>query len=402
MSDSRPINMLHLASYFKGAAFMQECKRQGCHVMLLTKEKLADAEWPRESIDETFYMPDLSKRPDIIYAVSYLARTRNIDRIVPLDDYDVETAAALREHLRVPGMGDTTARYFRDKLAMRVQARDEGILVPEFVHVLNYDQLRELMNRVPPPWVMKPRSEAGAMGIKKISNQEELWRWLDQLSDQQSFYVLEKYIAGNVYHVDSIISEREVVFAIAHQYARPPMNVAHEGGIFMTRTVPSDSEDAKQLDELNRKVMRALNMVRGVTHAEYIKGRDDGQFYFLETAARVGGANIAEMVEYATGINLWAEWARIELAHVRKEKYQVPEPRKGYAGILICLARQDYPDLSSYNDPEVVWRMRKKNHAGLIVASSDPDRIQTLLNDYRERFANDFLAVLPPLDKPND
>src|SRR5438093_12125268 len=107
-------------------------------------------------------------------AVSYLARTREIERIVPLDDFDVETAAAVREHLRCPGMGDTTARHFRDKLAMRVQARDKGILVPDFVPVLNYDQMREFMARVAPPWVLKPRSQAATVGIIKIHSADQL------------------------------------------------------------------------------------------------------------------------------------------------------------------------------------------------------------------------------------
>src|SRR4051794_18161470 len=152
MSEPRPLTILCLASYEKGAAFMRECKRQGCTVILLTNEKLADGGWPMECIDERFLLPDLAQRQDVIHAVSYLARTRVIDRIVPLDDYDVETAAALREHLRVPGMGDTTARYFRDKLAMRVQARDKGILVPDFVPVINYDAIRDYMAQTPAPW----------------------------------------------------------------------------------------------------------------------------------------------------------------------------------------------------------------------------------------------------------
>ena len=129
--------------------------------------------------------------PDIIYAVSYLNRSNDIVQIVPLDDYDVETAAALREHLRLPGLGETAARFFRDKLAMRLQARANGILVPDFTPVFNYDRLRSFMDSVPPPWVLKPRSEAGAMGIKKVHSAEEVWRWLDQLGDQQSFFHLE-------------------------------------------------------------------------------------------------------------------------------------------------------------------------------------------------------------------
>ncbi len=387
--------ILCIGSFFKGNAFLRECKRQGCRVILVTVEKLKDAAWARESIDEIFYMPKIV-RPDITNAVSYLARTRPIDRIVPLDDYDVETAAALREHLRTPGMGDTTARYFRDKLAMRVQAQDSKIPVPTFVHVLNYDKLRDFMAQVPPPWMLKPRSEAGSIGLKKVENSEEFWRSLDDMGDLQSNYVLEKYLPGSVYHVDSIISERKVVFNIAHRYGRPPMDVFHTGGIFTTHTLAYDDAQTQALFDLNRQVLTSLNMVRGVTHAEYIRSDQDGQFYFLEAAARVGGANIDEMVAAAAGVNLWAEWARIELAHLRGETYALPPVRQEYAGLILCLARQNQPDLSAYNDSEVVWRLNKENHAGLIVASPQMERVQELLQSYARRFADDFLAVLPP------
>src|ERR1700761_9541099 len=171
-SENRPLTVLCLASYYKGIDFIRECRRQGCRTLLLTSNSIKDEKWPNESIDETFYMPDVQKEwklEDAILGVSYMARKETIDRIVALDDFDVETAAALREHLRVYGMGDTTARYFRDKLAMRVQARDAGINVPDFCHVLNYEKLQEFMDRVPGPWLVKPRFEASATGIKKIN-----------------------------------------------------------------------------------------------------------------------------------------------------------------------------------------------------------------------------------------
>ena len=121
------MNILCLAGYEKGHEFLRQAKRQGCGVVLVTSQSLqGKAEWPAESIDEIFYMPDQNhewNRADTIKAVSYLARTRVIDRIVALDDFDVEMAAALREHLRLPGMGETTVRHFRDKLAMRMKAR---------------------------------------------------------------------------------------------------------------------------------------------------------------------------------------------------------------------------------------------------------------------------------------
>lgn len=398
--EVRPNTILCLASYFKGGAFLEACKRQGCQVILLTKENLADEAWPSDAIDERHLMPDLTARTDVIHAVSYLARTRKIDRIIPLDDFDVETAAALREHLRIPGMGETTARYFRDKLAMRMQAREKGLLVPEFTSVFNYEELRQFMRRVSPPWVLKPRSRAGAMGIRKLHSEEALWDSLHELGDEQSFFLLEEFVEGDIFHVDSIISEKEVVFAEVHKYKQPPLAVAHEGGIFASRTAPRDSDESVELRSLNVKLMQVLGMVRGVTHAEFIRGRENGRFYFLETAARVGGANIAEMVAAATDVDLWAEWVAIELANLRAHNYHPPERKQDYAGILICLARQSYPDLSAYNEPEVVWRLHKKNHAGLIVASQDYSRVDALLDSFAGRFAEDFLAVAPPLDKP--
>ena len=395
---NRSPTMLCLASYEKGEAFLRECNRQGCRVILITVEKLRAANWPREAIDEIFYMPDGYSRDDIVKGVSYLARTQMIDRIVPLDEYDQETAALLREHLRVPGMGETTARYFRDKLAMRVKARSEAILVPDFVHVLNYDRLREFMSRVVPPWVLKPRSEAASMGIKKINTPDELWPILETLSDRQSFYVLEQFVPGDIFHVDSIVSDRKVMFAVPHQYGHPPMDVSL-GGIFTTRKIPRDSADAQALDLLNRKVIETLGLVRGVTHAEFIKAREDGRFHFLEIAARVGGANIAESVEAATGLNLWAEWAKVEIAG-EDGSYELPPHRDEYAGVIISLARQEHPDTSAYDDPEIVFRLNKLHHAGLVTASTDPHRIEELLAQYTRRFYEDFYATQPPLDRP--
>ncbi|MBI5670857.1 MAG: ATP-grasp domain-containing protein [Chloroflexi bacterium] len=396
------ITILCLSSYFKGENFLREVKRQGCRVLLLTNEKLKDDPWPRDSIDEIFLMPDLSHVQDVIYAVSYLCRAQDIQQIIPLDEYDVETVAALREHLRLPGMGQTATRYFRDKLAMRMKAYDGGIPVPPFTPVINYDRLRDYMTRVPPLWLLKPRTEAGAMGIKKINEPEELWRWLDQLGDQQSYFLLEKYIPGGVYHVDSITWDGEVIFASTQQYGQPPMNVAHEGGIFTTRTLPPDADETRELKALNARVIQTLGMTHGVTHAEYIKAHDGGAFYFLECAARVGGAHIADLIEAATGLNLWAEWARLEIARLRGETYTLPAWRQQYGGLLVSLAKQEHPDTSAYSDPEVVWRLDKKHHAGLIVASDSQQRVTDLLHDYTQRFVVDFMAVQPPKDKPTN
>jgi biotin carboxylase len=401
-NETGPPTVLCVASYEKGQEFMRECKRQGCRVLLLTSLSLrGEADFPSESIDEIFYMPDVAKKwnlGDTIKSVSYVAREEEIDLITPLDDFDLETAAALREHLRVPGMGETTTRHFRDKLAMRVKAQEAGIDVPEFVHALNRGRLREYMNSTPSPWLLKPRFEASATGIRKIEGPEELWATLDALGDRQSFHLLERYVPGDIFHVDTLVSEREIVFACASRYGHPPLDVAHGGGVFTTRTLSKDSEDAPALFEMNARVLAAMNLLRGVSHTEFIKSRADGRFYFLETAARVGGANIVELVEAATGVNLWAEWAKLEIGRGRRD-YVLPPLRDEYAGLIVSLARQQCPDTSAYDDPEIVWRLNKPSHVGLIVRSGDPARVEQLLDSYARRFTTDFFATLPAVER---
>lgn len=397
----QPFTFLCVTCYFKGSDFMKAAKALGCRVLLITAKKLEGEDWPRESIDEIFYVPDENDEwnmDNVLKGISYVARSENIDRIVALDDYDVEKAAIIREHLRIPGMGKTRAHYFRDKLAMRIEAHDAGIAVPEFIGVFNYKQMEDFAKRVSPPWLIKPRSKASALGIKKIHNIEELWSTLDQIGDEQSFYVLEKFEPGDVYHVDALSFDNKVVFARAHKYLNPPMEVAHEGRVFRSITVEYDSEEEKNLLDMNEKVLKAFGLKHGASHTEFIRSHKDGKYYFLETSARVGGANIVELVEASSGINLWAEWAKIETLK-KGEKYSVPKSKKEYSGILISLAKQEAPDTSAYNDKEVWWRMQRKWHAGLIIKSKSREKIAELLESYCNRFYTDFFTSQPLPDK---
>src|SRR5262245_55669671 len=185
------LTLLCIATYHKGDEFIRECRRQGCRVLLLTEEKLADSDWPREAIDAFYYVRRNMPEDDIRKGAAYLARSERLDRIVALDDFDVEVAAMLREYLQVPGMGETTARAFRDKLAMRARARSAGINCPDFVPVINHAVLTEWTARIVPPWVLKPRAQAAAIGIRKITSTEQLWETIHELGDGQADYVLE-------------------------------------------------------------------------------------------------------------------------------------------------------------------------------------------------------------------
>jgi hypothetical protein len=389
--------VLCVASYFKGNRFLQRAKEAGHHTILLTVEgKLREA-WAREALDEVFALHNFENRRGVINAVAYLMRTRKIDRIVALDDFDVELGAALREHFRLPGMYESTARHFRDKLAMRARAREIGVPVPAFVGVFNHDEVRAFLARVPPPWLLKPRGSANAIGIQKHHDAAAVQQAIEALGDEQAMHLLEQMIPGDLFHVDAVVADGEVRFAEVNQYARPLFDVYHGGGIYMTRTVPRGTATEAALRAVNRQVLLGFGMDRGVSHTEFMRSQADGKYYLIETSARVGGAHIAEMVEGATGVNLWSEWAKVEID--REEPYEPPVTKQLHAGTVISLAQQEQPDTSGFQDEEIVYRVKKKNHVGFVVAAESSERVDALLRDYAERIHRDYHAVLPAASK---
>lgn len=398
-----PLTFLCITSFFKGEDFLRFAKREGCTVYLVTSKKHEDKAWPRESIDEIFYIQqdenDNWNMDDVIGGTAWLMRSRKIDRIVALDDFDVEKAALMREHFRSPGMGQTTARHFRDKLAMRLKAQEAGINVPAFSALFNDQEIEDYISRVKAPWMVKPRGEASAKGIQKIHTREELWDALNKLGNERHNFLIEQFRPGEVFHVDALSVGGKFVFCQVGRYLAPPIDVAHGGGIFRTVVEEFGSKDDKALQKLNADVMKAFGMQYSASHTEFIKCHEDGKFYFLETASRVGGAHIADMVEHSSGINLWGEWARIETAVARGETYQMPAVRKDYCGLIVSLARQEWPDLSGFNEPEVVWRMKKEYHVGVLVKSKSQARVLELLDLFAERIKRDYHASAPPMTK---
>lgn len=389
-----------IASEFKGGEFLEEARAADWHVTLVTRRKLLEEDWPWTSINEVVTVNDNAGVLDYDRAISNLAGSRKIDRIVGLDEFDVLTAAMTREHLVMPGMTRSFALRFRDKLTMRKIAFDAGIPCPEFIGAFNQDDINKFLDVVPSPWIVKPRHEVSAFGIRKCETKDEVWSVLNDLDnsntwrDHPSQFLIERFIEGRVFHVDSVLNGGKVVACGVSQYGTAPFKVSHHGGVFTSSTLGYHSKLRKELETLNKALMLGFEYGKGVAHAEFLQSETDGNFYLLEVACRVGGAYIANMLEHACGFNLWREWAKLETA-TREKPYSQPKLRKDLAGICLALANTHEPDTSHYTDSEIVYRVKKPKHVGLIFRSSDRKRIDELIATYTDRITEDFLAVEP-------
>ena len=394
-----------ISCYYKGYDFIEEIKSLGNKVILITSENIKEKNWPWKSIDEVYYMseiePSVWNLDHLVQGFSHLMKKNKIDAVIALDDYDVEKAALVRETFRIPGMGQTTHRYFRDKLAMRQLAKDSGIIAPEFSSIFNDETVNEFTEKNPAPWVLKPRSEASATGIVKIRSKGELWPAIEKLGEERHCFLLESFKPGDVFHVDSLVYKKEIIFTSASQYLSPPMTVSHDGGVFRTKTLGRYSEEFKALEEANEKVLKSFGLLHGATHTEFIRGKEDGKLYFLETSSRVGGAHIPDLVEASSGINLWREWAKIENAVLKGLDYELAKPTGFSAGLIIALAKEKSPDREEFQCDEVVRFLPLDYHVGIVYKSDSKEKIEELLDDACEKIMKGHLNILPPKSKPS-
>lgn len=396
-----------IASEHKGNEFLDEAANCGWQVTLVTRKKLLDEPWAWTALSDAKTVDDGASVDDYIRTVANIAGARAIDRVVGLDEFDVLTAARAREHLQLGGMTSSHALRFRDKLAMRNIASSSDIACPQYVGVFDRKSIEEFLQAVPPPWIIKPRTEVSAFGIRKCETPETVWAALEALDarntwrDHPSQFLIEQFIAGDVYHVDSIVENGKVRVCGVSRYGTPPFSVSHYGGVFTSSIVSYRSKERKLLEKLNSQLLTAFDYDRGVSHAEFLQSSADGKFYLLEVACRVGGAYIANVLEYACNFNLWREWAKLETA-TEENPYRAPKPRKEFAGVALALANQDEPDTSRYTDPEIVYRIKKPKHVGLIFHSTKQKRIDELLNVYAERISADFLAMVPAKERYDD
>lgn len=396
-----------IASEFKGNEFLEEAQNSGWHVTLVTRKRLLDSPWAWTAINEVATVDDNAQPVDYVRAVTNLAGSRPIDRVVGLDEFDVITAALTREHLQIDGMGSSYLRRFRDKLTMRNIAAKAGIPCPEYIGAFNAEAIDRFLATVPAPWIVKPRHEVSAFGIRKCETAEEVWSVLNDLDnrnnwrDHPSQFVIERFIEGRVFHIDSVVHNGKVVACGVSQYGTTPFKVSHYGGVFTSSIVPYRSRQRKQLEVMNRALLMAFEYDHGVSHAEFLQSDETGEFFLLEVACRVGGAYIANVLEQACNFNLWREWAKLETA-TSERPYKLPKLRKDFAGITLALAKVDEPDTSHYDDPEIVYRVNKPKHVGLIFCSGDQKRIDQLMDIYTERIENDFLAIAPVKERYDD
>lgn len=269
------------------------------------------------------------------------ARHGRFDHVVALFERDLETAAALRELLGVPGQRPDEVRRVRDKLTMKQLVAAAGLRVPRFTDADSAEQVLRFADEIGYPVVLKPRDGSGSQGIVLVHSRASLE---ETLASPMAGYECEEFVTGAMYQVDGIVVAGTVRVLRAFRLLSTCLDYAL--GEPFGSVASDDTVLEKRLVGYSELVLDALGVRNSVFHLEVFvvdpQGRaeaDGGDheyddLVFLEVAARAGGAELPHLWREVYGLDLLDVAVRLSLG----ETPALPEgdgPAGGAGGYLL-------------------------------------------------------------------
>lgn len=221
--------------------------------------------------------------------------------IIANAEADIIRAAKLREHLNLKGQRLQSAIQYRDKVVMKQIAKKNGLPTPPFAAIDDSFDLFHFIEQYQLPIVLKPRSGVGSRDTYVISNKQELEELLRK--GIPPYYMAEKFIPGEVYHVDGIIHNGELVFICASKYLNEPIQY-HNKGYLGSYVLDPQNPLAGRLCKMTEQLISVLDTPAHTTiHAEWFHTVHN-EIILCEIASRTGGGKIVDNLYTAYNIHL--------------------------------------------------------------------------------------------------
>jgi biotin carboxylase len=233
-----------------------------------------------------------------------LARRHRIDGVIAEQtDVAVTTAAFVAEKLGLPGIGYEVALAATNKWLMREKCRLAGIPVPKYRKAATADEAVAAAEAIGLPVVIKPVDGQASRGVAKVWRREEVPGWFARAkaASREDAVLVEEMMTGVESSAEGFVAQDQIhVLAICDKTkCAPPYSFDLRliyPGIFA-------EEVHREIRSLNARIVRALGISLGITHAEYIVTPQGVRL--LEIAARGCGARVAsDLIPAMTGVDL--------------------------------------------------------------------------------------------------
>jgi len=240
-----------------------------------------------------------------------------VDRLEPVVEAHMLTAAEVREATQIPGLPARTVLLCRDKFRMKQHLLSKGLPCAAQAEVHHGDDARRFSQHNGFPFILKPRDGAGAAGTVKVTDRPSLERAIAErnLDRGGAYWSAEDFIDGHEGFYDTITVAGRVVYeAISHYYPRVLTAMRNRfPNPYLVTTNRLDAPGYADLRRLGKAAISALGIGTSATHMEWFVG--DKGLVFNEIGARPPGVNVFDLHGAASGFDIYRAWAEAVCFH---------------------------------------------------------------------------------------
>jgi biotin carboxylase len=219
-------------------------------------------------------------------------------------DRAVRPAAEIARALGLPGIGADVARAMTDKTVMRARLESAGIPQPRHAVLTRDSDARAAAETIPLPAVLKPADSGGQRGLFMIEEPADVERRLDEALafSPSGQAMLEEYVDGIELNGIMVVRDGEPLLLTLSDRLRPPGIGFGVGWIHM---YPSSLEESvlERARDVAYEAVRVLGLRNGIAFPQLIAAGDDVRL--VEIAARIAAGQMADLVRFGTGIELF-------------------------------------------------------------------------------------------------
>ena len=223
--------------------------------------------------------------------------TVSADRAVPI-------VAAVAEARGLPGIGTHTAHLMTHKVAMRARLADAGVPQPRFAAVRSLSERRRAADEVGFPAVLKPADSGGQRGVFRVESIDDIERHLHEAlaASPSGEAILEEFIEGMEMNGIVLARAGEAIPLTLSDRRRPP-GVGFGVGWIHVYPATVYGHQLEESERVATRTVRALGLQTGIAFPQLI-AHPDGRVLVVECAARIPGGQMADLVRWATGVDL--------------------------------------------------------------------------------------------------
>jgi carbamoylphosphate synthase large subunit len=277
-------------------------------------------------------------------AVLRVAKEKKVDGVISFGvDPGVVPAAYVQNAMGLPSIGPLeSVEILQNKDRFRAFLRDNGFNVPT---ARNYKDKSEALNEKDLwkyPVIVKPTDSAGSKGVSRANSPEELVAALDHAFEHSfsNHIIIEDFLekVGCPSDTDCYSDNGKLKFVsfsaqrFDSKASNPYAPVAYSWPSTFTK-----EQEAYLTSEIQR-LISLLGMKTAVYNVE-TRIATDGKPYIMEVTPRGGGNRLAEMLRYATGVDMITAYTRYSVGDEYENIQQ--KPYDGHWAEVILHSNED-------------------------------------------------------------